>query len=370
MKFEDLNKKFENTNNLASFWEEEQHAFRFLLVRSLKKENLKDILNQENISFDSNTYKELYPTLWNSNLSVECLVKYVKKFQSKERELRNDEVEGLSNALQEFEDIKCGIRNDRLNSLAGNVVRDKSIKSRFELNKRIEEEVFPKVRQYLNWSWFNQNANDLIEQFFIEHEKVLPTLRKIPDVDFFILVDGNYLPFDLKITHISRKYYGKRRESRGLETEEAAIKSIFKESKDHHIYNRSFEEMINFIKDTPKGDFRSKGLKTISSLCEARKEEIASLKENLTPLHKWNYTNQGERLFNNNYRFFIYLADPASLKDSRYLKSKIPEIKNKLTPFLDNFSKDKLSRLSYTYTQAEYRGDYSVYATGLLYCTE
>ena len=57
------------------------------------------------------------------------------------------------------------------------------------------------------WSYYNQTANDIIELFFLQHPAVLPTLRKIHDIDFFIKIDGRIIPFDLKFTHISDSYF-------------------------------------------------------------------------------------------------------------------------------------------------------------------
>ena len=57
------------------------------------------------------------------------------------------------------------------------------------------------------WSYYNQTANDIIELFFLQHPAVLPTLRKIHDIDFFIKIDGKIIPFDLKFTHISDSYF-------------------------------------------------------------------------------------------------------------------------------------------------------------------
>lgn len=50
-------------------------------------------------------------------------------------------------------------------------------------------------------------TNDIIELFFLQHPSVLPTLRKIHDIDFFIKLNGRIVPFDLKFTHISDSYF-------------------------------------------------------------------------------------------------------------------------------------------------------------------
>lgn len=364
--FKDLDGKFEGTKNLVEFCDKNPNSFRFLLVRSFDKNSLKSFLRDYDIQTAGNTFMDLYTTLFSSEVANKELIKFIKERYPQVKSLRKKEEQGLLEALQDFNNVRCGIRNDRLNTLAQEVVRDKTVKSESELDKKIEDKVFYKVRQYVKWSWFNQVTNDLIEHFFNDHAKVLPTLRKIPGLDFFINIGDKYMHFDLKITHISKDYYGMKREESGLLSEIDRIKRVFKDSDDYYIYNRNFTEMVDFIEQAPSNNFRKEGLKAIQGLCSWRAQEVERLKQDLMTLQQWNYENQGERLFRNNNRLFIFLADPDTLEDASYLKRDIPAIKKKVKPFLDNISEDDLTTIQYFYDQGGNRGDYEATSTGIL----
>ena len=122
-------------------------------------------------------------------------------------EAREKELEGLSNVLSQIPVVNCGVRNDKVDDIVKGFVRDKSIKSYELLIEELDTSLLQKVRQYCLWSYYNQTSNDIIELFFLKHEKVIPTLRKIHDIDFFIKLNGKIIPFDLKFTHISDEYF-------------------------------------------------------------------------------------------------------------------------------------------------------------------
>lgn len=86
-------------------------------------------------------------------------------------------------------------------------MRNKSLKTIDRLFDELDNFLLPRIRQYSLWSYFNQTSNDIIELFFLKNPAVIPTLRKIHDIDFFIKIDNKILPFDLKFTHISDKYF-------------------------------------------------------------------------------------------------------------------------------------------------------------------
>lgn len=76
-----------------------------------------------------------------------------------------------------------------------------------ELTSELDNVMLPRIRQYSLWSYYNQTSNDIIELFFLRHPAVIPTLRKIHDIDFFLKIDDQIVPFDLKFTHISDSYF-------------------------------------------------------------------------------------------------------------------------------------------------------------------
>lgn len=78
----------------------------------------------------------------------------------------------------------AGIRDDKVDSLLKSFVRNKNIKEFQILKSELDNNVLIKVRNYALWSFYNQTANDLIELTLIKHHNVIPTLRKIHDIDF------------------------------------------------------------------------------------------------------------------------------------------------------------------------------------------
>ena len=122
-------------------------------------------------------------------------------------EKRTQENEGLDLLVQEFGSVSCGLRNDKVDDIIKGFVRDKTIKEYAVFREKLDNEIIVRIQNYVEWSFYNQITNDLIEMFFIQHPKIIPTLRKIHDIDFFVELDDKIIPFDLKITHISDSFF-------------------------------------------------------------------------------------------------------------------------------------------------------------------
>ena len=116
----------------------------------------------------------------------------------KERKL-NEEL--LISIVEDMDVVNCGIRNDQVDDIIKPFVRNKDFRNLDEMTQKLDDELLPRIRNYVYWSYFNQLSNDLIENSFYSHPSIIPTLRKIHDIDFFIKVDGKIIPFDLK-SHI------------------------------------------------------------------------------------------------------------------------------------------------------------------------
>jgi len=277
--------------------------------------------------------------------------------------------------------VNCGVRNDDLNDLAKSLVRDKTIKTYKELTERIKKLTNERVSQYLEWQYYNQASNDLIEHFFNDHKNVLPTLRKIRDIDFFILQNNTIVPFDLKITHISDDYFDLL--SSGLKSnsnkeffdsfipenqpsEIEIIKAFYKENKDKfslpNLGGLDKESLIEIIsKSIPSSN------QFIAEQFSNRKKMIEETQANPSALEWWNYKFQGERLFKNNNRFFVFLAFSDSFGDARPLKGQQGKLKKLITDKLDNFSIKGMSTINYRYEKdRSLRGDYTANSSSVL----
>lgn len=379
--FKALHTKFErNETDLFELQQEEQFS-RYLLVRSLANDHLKELIERETELPTTKTRSEdLYLELFNLSTTNDQIINYIKEKYPKVREERKKQEEYLPEIINNFGEVKCGIRNDNLNDTAKDLVRDKTIQTKEDLEERVNELLDGTIRGYILWQYYNQVTNDLIEHIFNDHENVIPTLRKIKYVDFMVNVDGKIIPFDLKITHISDDYFDLFK--KGLtpsqdttddfqigenQSEMEAIKEYYKSIKvKYELPNYGGLKKIELLNILSKiEDDETKQF--LQKIKVGRKSMINEIKEKLRSLEWWNYKFQGERLFKNNNRFFVFLAYEDSFEDARPLKGKLAAIKEKVDQKLDQIKDGNLNKINYYYTKDRgLEGKYVVNSTSVL----
>ena len=208
--FTTLYNEYEHTNNVCQFcidYQQNNVATRFLLVRSLDRNNLKDIITTYSEENTGGNIRALTEKAYNSSVTIDQLVDYIIGKRQELIRAREQELEGLPDVLADFPVVNCGVRNDKVDDIVKTFVRNKSLKSLEALFEELDNSMLPRIRQYSLWSYYNQTSNDIIELFFLKHASVIPTLRKIHDIDFFIKIGNDIVPFDLKFTHISDSYF-------------------------------------------------------------------------------------------------------------------------------------------------------------------
>ncbi len=385
--FETIYKEFEDTRNICSFCEEYKAnavATRFLLIRSLDKKNLQDIIRRYSKKLENGKVQELTKKVFSSPITIPQLLSYIEKQSPALIKSREEELNKLPQILSDFPITNCGVRNDKIDDIVKNVVRNKSINSRQALEDIIDHSALPRIRQYILWSYYNQNSNDIIELFFLRHPRVIPTLRKIHDIDFFIKIDNEIVPFDLKFTHISDEYFDMY--SKGIidctsddslfdeyhmedgESELEMIKSFYSaHKKEWNLPNygkKNKAELLDAITKTGRSEAQDFYCQCIAN----RKKYVRETMENLHPLEWWNYKYQGERLFCNNNRLFVFLAYRDRFIDGSPLKGKTEEIGKKITKMLDSISSDKIHTTHYHYDKdAGLAGDYTARSISTIY---
>ena len=105
----------------------------------------------------------------------------------------------------------------------------------------------------------------------------------------------------------------------------------------------------------------------ITSLYADRAKMVESLPNNLKSIEWWNYKFQGERLFKNNNRFFVFLVYRDSYEDARPLKGNLELIKERISAKLNDASQGKLNNINYYYQKDKgLEGSYSVQSTSVL----
>jgi len=389
--FTTLYNEYEHTNNVCQFCEDYRQdnvATRFLLVRSLDKNNLKDIIMAYSTENTEGNVRALTEKAYYSSITIDQLVDYIVGKRPELIQQREQELEGLPEVLTDFPVVNCGVRNDKVDDIVKAFVRNKSLKSMDALFDELDNSMLPRIRQYSLWSYYNQTSNDIIELFFLKHPSVIPTLRKIHDIDFFIKIGNDIVPFDLKFTHISDSYFdlasqGIIRDER-IEThddfyvDEASENSEIKRIKAYYsAFKRSHRDLaLPNLSGLEKSDFCDLLIQTgdpdaHSFVVEMQRDHstfVPATSDQLYPLEWWNYKYQGERLFCNNNRLFVFLAYKNKFVDGRELKGKTAEIGMKINTLLDNLTMEAIHTVKYHYDkEASLVGDYSALSLSTIY---
>ena len=390
--FDELFNEYANTKNGNVFafckkYEKEAIATRFLLIRTFDAKNLKELLSQHHISFSSGKEKELMKIAYESNITIDNLLDYIENKRPELIKEREKEVDGLDDVLHKIPVVGCGVRNDNLDTIVQSFTRNKDLKNYEDLDKFLRDEILSRVKQYCLWSYYNQTANDIIELIFLKHKNVIPTLRKIYNIDFFLRVDDEIIPFDLKITHVSDEYF--ELASKGISHTEGChddfvvnkdnpseletIKKYYKDYKKAH-KGITLPNISTFKKDTKAtmSDYictlGEDAQKFISDLKDAHAAYVPSDQDSLKMLEWWNYKFQGERLFCNNNRLFVFLAYKNQFIDGRDLKGNTDELERKINNLLDSVSLKTIHTVKYHYDkEAKLVGDYTVYSLSTIY---
>jgi hypothetical protein len=374
--FDQIYKDFENTvdtNNFYIKYSRERVSTRFLLIRSLDKSDLEFLYLSKtgNNMPDGAKGAQPFKHLYNTSITIDELIAYIENKRSEILQMRQRENVGLSDLIVNFDIVNCGIETDKIDDIVKRMVRDKSIKTKTQFEEKLNTILLPKTANYVRWSFYNQITNDVIEEILLRNSKIIPTLRKIHDIDFFVKIGNEIIPFDLKITHISSDFFDLYRkgliESDGPDNfvlgdnlkEIEIVKEFFKENKARlnlpNFGGKDIVELLAILKR--KNDEIAN--RFIHEMYQARERAVYSIEGEIKKLEWWNYKYQGPRLFKNNNRFFIFLAYTNVFEDGRALKGNIEEIELKVNQVLEDVSLDTLHTVNYRYEkQADINGDY------------
>ncbi len=196
------------------------------------------------------------------------------------------------------------------------------------------------------------------------------------------------IPFDLKFTHISDSYFDLASQGIIADTEddhhddfyvdERSGTSEIKRIKAYYsAYKRAHRTAgLPNLRGLEKNDFCELLLATgdpeamgfVSEVKQRHKQYVPTTSDELRPLEWWNYKYQGERLFCNNNRLFIFLAYKNKFVDGHELKGKTEEIGEKINQLLDTLSEESIHTVRYHYDkEASLTGDYTAYTLSTIY---
>ena len=383
-----MHKEFESNKDLIEFSRKYKESIdRFLMIRSMNKKYILNFYEKNDKVVSSSKEFELMNELFYSDFETSSIEQFILEQRKKLVFEREREAKGLDELLSQIPIHSAGIRDDKVDSLLKSFVRNKNIKELHILENELDNNVLIKIRNYAFWSFYNQTANDLIELTLVKHHNVIPTLRKIHDIDFFVKIEGKLIPFDLKITHISDDYFnlfskGVQENTDGFDdfmpiesdnkSESEKIKDIYKANKKRlSLPNMGGLKTNQLIQELKEKEGDPEISKFLAKITEERKNIVTSTIENSKILEWWNYKYQGERLFCNNNRFFIFLTYLDKFQDARELKGHINEISEKINELLNNITLDKVNTIQYHYDkEKKYEKDYTVQAMSIVYVNE
>lgn len=386
--FSKIYTEFEKTINLVEFekkYSDNKISTRFLLIRSLDSKDLEKILKNKDISCNKKKHLDLMKAVYDSEIDIPYILNYIESRRNNLIIERENELDKLPDLITKLPIVKAGIRDDKVDSIIKEFVRNKNIKEYSEFEKELENKIIPRFKNYVIWSYFNQTTNDIIELYFLKNKKIIPTLRKIPNIDFFVKFDDeNIIPFDLKVTHISDNYFdlafqgivantdSQIKDSYTIKKENLSeleyIKEFYKSiKKEHNLPNYgklSKYEIISILENINSCDTNN----FIKDLKEQHRKLVPSTDHEIKKLEWWNYKYQGERLFSNNNRIFLFFAYKNEFVDARRLKGNIDKLEELITTMLDGITLSKVHTINYKYEKdKEKNGEYECSAFSTLY---
>jgi hypothetical protein len=123
-------------------------------------------------------------------------------------------------------------------------------------------------------------------------------------------------------------------------------------------------EMISILEEANDSDINLK----IEQLKHNHRNYVPATANDLEKLEWWNYKYQGERLFCNNNRLFVFIAYTDRFTDGRELKGKTAEIGEKITELLDNLLMVDIHKINYHYDKEDsLAGNYTAWALSTIY---
>ncbi len=316
-------------NKLAS----SEEGMRFLLMRSIAR---KDLLIKAcaflGVAANTDKTTDLWAGLQQNQPSIDSLKEFIAKEYTDVRKLASESEQRLVSELFKLRVFDWGgiHQNDINKHLVDKYI--KKIESYDVLIKRFDEEIVPSVRGFILCSWYNNWTSILIENMFKDHPRVLPTLGKIKQVDFFI----DEVPFDLKVTYFPKQYLEERRAAKGLpRTELSELKRTAKKLGIPFDNLREPQELQIDILTAMSESGDSQVQAELLAFKKTRKLILNETAADSNNLIRWLYENQGAQRFDASNRIFLILADLANIEDSWKLKRDVKLLEHQINAFLD-----------------------------------
>ncbi|MBE9233997.1 hypothetical protein IQ231_20600 [Cuspidothrix issatschenkoi LEGE 03284] len=214
----------------------------FLKLRSLaRKDYYLRLFKNAHISSDTLKSIQYLEALFNSEISLQIIENTIKEIYIEQRNYRRANVESLLAELYKLRVFDWGgiHQNDINKYIVDNYI--KKITNYDHLLEKIENEILHSLKGFVMCSWYNNWTSIIIEDIFKDHQRVLPTVGLIKQVDFFI----DDIPFDLKVTYFPKGFMeNERRELKLTIKELSELKKTAKKFKIPFDQNRPDDELL------------------------------------------------------------------------------------------------------------------------------
>lgn len=306
----------------------------FLLLRSLARtENYTFLYKKAGLNLEKVAKKDLLSTLFTSTVSESLVKEAIEELYQTERAERKINEQKLLAELYKVRAFDWGgiHQNDINKHLINNYV--KKIQSYDELVGKIEHEILYSLQGFLICSWYNNWTSIIIEDIFKDHPRVLATVGKIKQVDFFI--DG--IPFDLKVTYFPATFLEQQRVSQGLVASEVSeLKKACKKFRIPIDTSRHPEDLILDMTTALTESSNPEVRTYYDEFVNRRKKIVLETINEPKTLLKWLYENQGVQRFDASNRLFLIVINQEALEESWKLKRDYQLLKTEIDNYLNS----------------------------------
>jgi len=304
----------------------------FLKLRSLSRtEILRQLAQKTNIDIQNIQGRQLFEYLFCQNIPEKTIDDYIREIYQQERNERIGNEDKLYTQLFRLNVFNWGgfYQNAVEQTIVNNYI--KKIRDYNQLINSVDNDLAPRLKDYVLCSWYNHWTSILIEDMFKDHEDILPAVGLVKKVDFF----WNTFPFDLKVTYFPDGFMKLKRQQRGLRPELTELKAFARQNNipfdraasDDDIFN----ELLLRITESPNQNAQD----FIALFHQTRRDIINETIANPYELIVWFYENQGTRRFDAANRFFIVLIDRNNLEESWKLKRNREILSRQINDFLN-----------------------------------
>lgn len=337
-----------------------EEAKLWLKIHSIaKKDVIKGFVDKYDLNLQSKKVedkaKELYKIItddtikeWNERLDTYFYEENKKQFDTLD-------LNKLEQDLCLIQHFKWG--GDQNNSLDKYFVSHyvKAIRSYNELKQKIASEALNVVENYVLASWYNHWTSIVIEHFFKQHKKVLPTIGQVKSIDF--IIDG--IPFDLKVTYLPKWYQDGIKShltSLGLPNSEIASLKKFAKLANIKYGKLPANDQHYQIRKLLENHHRDLFNQAMAELDKIRDAKINYAKQNAKDLAIRLYEKQGASRFGSENRIYLILIDRNDMDNSWEMKRDFTRLKTEIDKYLDKFDINNLNnmRLTFNYGGRQY----------------